>query len=303
MSDQIIHIKNLSQAHEMMGIAPPKHPLISIVHWEDLVQMQKASGTVRIMSDFYTVMLKDADCALQYGRNYYDFDQGLLTFIGPKQVFSANNDHFSATGWMLTFHPDLIRKSNLGKNIGNYSFFSYDVHEALHLSDKEEEILNDCIAKMEFELDQNIDAHSRNLLVSNIELLLNYCNRFYERQFHTRADSHSDVVTNVERLIRDYYNEDQQLRDGTPTIQYLANEVNLSANYLSDLLKKETGRNTKEHINYFVVDRAKTILLNTEKNVSEVAYDLGFNYPHYFSRMFKKETGMTPQKYRELNLN
>lgn len=156
---------------------------------------------------------------------------------------------------------------------------------------------------MEFELEQNIDAHSKNLLVSNIELLLNYYNRFYERQFHTRADSHSDVVTNVERLIKDYYDDGKQLQEGTPSIQYLANEVNLSANYLSDLLKKETGRNTKEHINHFVVDRAKTILLNSENNVSEIVYDLGFNYPHYFSRMFKKETGMTPQKYREQNLN
>lgn len=302
MSDQIIHITNLSQAHEMMGLEPPKHPLISIVRWENVTPPAK-NVKMRYMSDFFTVMLKDADCGLQYGRNYYDFDQGLLTFIGPKQVFSTTNDNFSATGWMLVFHPDLIRQSNLGKNIGNYTFFSYDVHEALHLSDKEEDILNDCVAKLEFELDQNIDAHSKNLLVSNIELLLNYCNRFYERQFHTRADSHSDVVTSVERLIKEYYDEGKQLQEGTPSIQFLANEVNLSANYLSDLLKKETGRNTKEHINHFVVDRAKTILLNSEDNVSEIAYDLGFNYPHYFSRMFKKETGMTPQKYREQNLN
>ena len=257
----------------------------------------------RYMSDFYTVMLKDADCGLLYGRNYYDFDEGLLTFIGPKQVFSTTNENVSATGWMLAFHPDLIRRSNLGKNIDKYSFFSYDVHEALHLSDKEEEILNDTIKKMEFELEQNIDAHSRNLLVSNIELLLNYCNRFYERQFHTRSESHSDVVTSIEHIIKMYYEDGKQLQEGTPSIQYLANEVNLSANYLSDLLKKETGRNTKEHINHFVLDRAKTILLNTDNHVREIAYDLGFNYPHYFSRMFKKETGMTPQKYREKNLN
>lgn len=302
MSDQIIHITNLSQAHEIMGLEPPKHPLISIVYWDKMTRPTKKT-LVRYMSDFYTVMLKDADCGLQYGRNYYDFNQGLLTFIGPKQVFATTNENFSSTGWMLAFHPDLIRQSNLGKNIGNYTFFSYDVHEALHLSDKEEDILNDCIKKMEFELEQNIDAHSKNLLVSNIELLLNYCNRFYERQFHTRTDSHSSVVTNVERLIKDYYEDGKQLKEGTPSIQYLADEVNLSANYLSDLLKKETGRNTKEHINHFVVDRAKTILLNSEDNVSEIAYDLGFNYPHYFSRMFKKETGMTPQKYREQHLN
>lgn len=302
MSDQIIHITNLSDVHESMGVTPPKHPLISIVHWDNVTPPAK-KGSVRYMSDFYTVMLKDADCGLQYGRNYYDFNEGLLTFIAPKQVFSTSNENYSATGWMLLFHPDLIRQSNLGKIIGNYSFFSYDVHEALHLSDKEEKILGDCIEKLEFELDQNIDAHSKNLLVSNIELLLNYCNRFYERQFHTRTDSHSDVVTSVERLIKAYYDDGKQLQEGTPSIHYLANKVSLSANYLSDLLKKETGRNTKEHINHFVVDRAKTILLNSENNVSEVAYDLGFNYPHYFSRMFKKETGMTPQKYREQNLN
>ncbi|XOV65866.1 MAG: helix-turn-helix domain-containing protein [Fluviicola sp.] len=302
MSDQIIHITNLSQAHEMMGIEPPKHPLVSVIHWEEVPKLETLVAG-RMMSDFYTIMLKDADCGLQYGRNYYDFNEGLLTFIGPKQVFATTNENFSATGWMLAFHPDLIRQSNLGKSIGNYSFFSYDVHEALHLSKKEEDILGDCIRKIEFELEQNIDAHSKNLLVSNIELLLNYCNRFYERQFHTRAESHSDIVTNVERLIKAFYDNGKQLEEGTPSIQYLANEVNLSANYLSDLLKKETGRNTKEHINHFVVDRAKTILLNSEINVSEIAYDLGFNYPHYFSRMFKKETGMTPQKYREQNLN
>lgn len=302
MSDQIIHITNLSDAHKMMGIEEPKHPLISVIHWED-VSEPTAKGAMRFMSDFYTVMLKDADCGLQYGRNYYDFNEGLLTFIGPKQVFATTNENFSATGWMLAFHPDLIRQSNLGKNIGNYTFFSYDVHEALHLSKKEEAILGDCIEKIEFELEQNIDAHSRNLLVSNIELLLNYCNRFYERQFHTRSESHSDVVSNVENLIRTYYEDGKQLQEGTPSIQYLANQVNLSANYLSDLLKKETGRNTKEHINHYVIDRAKTILLNSEDNVSEIAYDLGFNYPHYFSRMFKKETGMTPQQYREENLN
>lgn len=258
---------------------------------------------VKVSTDFYTIMMKDADCGLQYGRNYYDFNEGLLTFIGPNQVFASTNESWSEKGWMLTFHPDLIRSSNLGRQIGNYTFFSYEVREALHLSAKEEDIMNDCIAKIEFELDQNIDAHSRNLLVSNIELLLNYCNRFYERQFHTRAESHGDVVTSVERLIRNYYNDGKQLQDGTPSIQYLANEVNLSANYLSDLLKKETGKNTKEHINHFVLERAKTILLNSENNVSEIAYDLGFNYPHYFSRMFKKETGMTPQQYREKNLN
>jgi len=302
MSNEIMHIESLSQIHSLLGVEPPKHPLISVI---DAAKVKPPVGmaNVKVSNPFYAVMLKDADCALQYGRNYYDFDQGLLTFIGPNQVISSANDNWSATGWMLFFHPDLIRTSNLGKTIDRYSFFSYDVHEALHLSDKEEGILKDSISKIEFELEQNIDAHSRSLLVSNIELLLNYCLRFYERQFHTRSESHSDVVSSVERLIRTYYEDGKQLTTGTPSIQFLAEQVNLSANYLSDLLKKETGRNTKEHINLFVVEKAKTSLLNTQSNVSEIAYDLGFNYPHYFSRMFKKETGLTPQEYREQQLN
>jgi YesN/AraC family two-component response regulator len=177
------------------------------------------------------------------------------------------------------------------------------VHEALHLSKKEEDILNDCIKKIEFELDQNIDAHSQQLLISNIELLLNYCNRFYERQFHTRSDHHKDVVSVVEGEIKKYFDQNLQTEMGLPTTKFLAEKVNLSPNYLGDLLKKETGKNTKEHINDYVVNKAKTILLNTENNVSEIAYDLGFNYPHYFSRLFKQKTGMTPAKYRDLNLN
>lgn len=302
MSEEIIRIQSLSVAHEMLGVEPPKHPLVSVLHFSQMKQPKQVNN-LKVTTDFYTIMMKDADCGLQYGRNYYDFNQGLLTFIGPNQVFSSNNDNWSETGWMLTFHKDLIRNSNLGKQIGKYSFFSYEVHEALHLSEKEEAIMKGCIAKIEFELEQNIDAHSKNLLISNIELLLNYSNRFYERQFHTRTESHSDVVSDIERLIKRYYEEDLQLEMGTPSIQYLANQVNLSANYLSDLLKKETGKNTKEHINDFVVDRAKTVLLNSGKNVNEIAYDLGFNYPHYFSRMFKKETGFTPQQYREQNFN
>lgn len=302
MSDEILHIESISQAHKLMGFEEPKHPLISVVDVSKFKNMEQFNG-VKLSDAFYTISLKDAGCGMTYGRNKYDFDEGVLTFIGPHQVISSNSEEWSANGWMLVFHPDLIRKFNLGKTIKNYNFFSYDVYEALHLSKKEEDILNDCISKIKFELDQNIDAHSQALLVSNIELLLNYCNRFYERQFHTRSIGHKDVVSNIENVIKTYYDEGEQLKLGTPSIQYLANEVNLSANYLSDLLKKETGRNTKEHINYFVVDRAKTMLLNSEGNVSEIAYDLGFNYPHYFSRMFKKETGMTPQNYRDHNSN
>ena len=204
---------------------------------------------------------------------------------------------------MLFFHPDLIRGSSLGKNMDKYAFFSYDVHEALHLSHKEQEMLNDMASKIEYEVSLNIDGHTQDLLVSHLELLLNYCLRFYERQFHTRKKHNVDVLTKVEMLLQEYYRENKQSEQGTPTIQYLADGVNLSANYLSDLLKKETGSNAKEHVNAFIIDRAKNLLLNSNSNISEIAYDLGFNYPHYFSRMFKQKTGLTPHKYREHNLN
>ncbi len=317
MANDIIHIQSISQLHKALGFEKPQHPLITVIDvekWNVPPEIKK----MRTSADFYSVMLKDTDCGLQYGRNYYDFEEGVLIFTGPNQVVSSTGDSETtddsensrdsgtpgnAKGWMLFFHPDLIRNSQLGKNIDNYSFFSYEVHEALHLSQKEKDILNDIVAKIEYEYNQNIDAHSQTLFVSHLELLLNYCLRFYERQFHTRKKQNIDVLSQVESLLKGYYESNQQTEHGTPTIQYLAENVNLSANYLSDLLKKETGKNAKEHINLFVVEKAKTLLLNSNDNVSEVAFNLGFNYPHYFSRMFKQHTGLTPKAYRDSRVN
>ncbi|MFT4601117.1 MAG: AraC-like DNA-binding protein [Arenicella sp.] len=301
---EIFIVESISQMVKAMGGNDVKHPLIYVADVTKFKMPEELMG-VKISSAFYSVFLKDANCAINYGRNKYDFNEGVLSFFAPGQVstFDDSNNTESTYGWGLFFHPDLLRKSNLGKAIKDYNFFSYNVHEALHLSKKEEGILNDCVDKINFELEQNIDAHSQNLLISNIELLLNYCNRFYERQFHTRTDHNKDLVAEVTDLIHSYYQENLQLETGSPTIQFLAEKVHLSPNYLSDLLKKETGKNTKDHINEYVVDKAKTELLNSSANVSEIAYGLGFNYPHYFSRLFKQKTGMTPQKYRELNLN
>ncbi|MCI5055819.1 MAG: helix-turn-helix domain-containing protein [Flavobacteriales bacterium] len=302
MKEEIIRIESISQLHKMIGYEEPEHPLISVIEVSKLTQPNQFLN-VKMTSDFYTIMLKDANCGLVYGRNYYDFEEGVLIFLGPNQVVQSTSESHSANGWMLFFHPDLFRSTHLGQTIDQYSFFSYDVHEALHLSKKEENILNDCVDNISYELSQNIDGHSRNLLVSNLELMLNYCNRFYERQFNTRTTQNQDIISKVTRIIKDYYNTQEQLEHGTISIDFIANNVNLSANYLSDLLKKETGRNTKEHINDFVVNKAKSLILSTNKNISEIAYDLGFNYPHYFSRMFKKNTGLTPEKYRNRNLN
>ena len=294
---EIIRIETISQMTQATGMAEPKHPLVYVTPI-DLFEIPQGFKNVKISTGFYSIFLKDADCGIQYGRNTYDFNEGVLSFFGPGQVSQVSNDTESSYGWALFFHPDLIRKSNLGQHIQNYHFFSYDVFEALHLSKKEEDILNDCIQKIEFELEQNIDAHSQQLLISNIELLLNYCNRFYERQFHTRSDHHKDILVKIEKEIQDYFDNGLQIEIGLPSTKYLAEKVNLSPNYLGDLLKKETGKNTKDHINDFVVDKAKTILLSTEQSVSEIAYDLGFNYPHYFSRLFKQKTGVTPAVFR-----
>ena len=300
MNTPIIEVKSISQLHKLLGYESPQHPLISIIDVSKL-KVPSEAYHVRYVSELYCIMLKDADCGFQYGRNTYDFEEGVLVFFAPNQVVSSSIEVQSANGWMLFFHPDLLRKSALGKNIGNFSFFSYEVYEALHLSKQEESTLNDCIQKIELEYRQNIDGHTQTLLISNLELLLNYCNRFYERQFHTRSNHHKDIVAQVESYLKEYYSKGLQVDAGSPSVQYLAGRVNLSPNYLSDVLKRETGRNTKDHINDFVVDKAKNELLGTSHSVSEIAYDLGFNYPHYFSRLFKQKTGMSPKEYREGN--
>ena len=202
---------------------------------------------------------------------------------------------------MIYFHADLIRNTTLGARIDDYSFFSYEVHEALHLSEQEEKIITNCVDMIQTEIKERIDNHSQQVIVSNIELLLNYCSRYYERQFNTRVAHNNDVISNVESLLKEYYKSGKLLESGPPTIQYLAEKCHLSANYFSDLLKKETGRSAKDHINDSLIEKAKNILIGTTVSVSEIAYSLGFNYPHYFGRLFKKKTGKTPREYRQMN--
>ncbi|MTI31544.1 helix-turn-helix domain-containing protein [Xanthovirga aplysinae] len=301
MSEEIIKIKSISQLHEMLGYEKPKHPLVSIIDVSKLEIKEEMIG-LRYSPDFYSISLKGAHCGILYGRKHYDFEEGVLVFTAPNQVISATEkyDPQGDKGWMLLFHPDLIRRSALGENMDNYSFFSYENHEALHLSEQEKKILSDCVERIRYEYEQRIDNHSQRVIVSSLELLLNYCSRFYERQFNTRSPQNKDIVVQVERLLKAYFNSGQLTEYGPPSIQYCADKVHLSPNYLSDLLKKETGRSAKDHINDFLVDKAKNMLINSNDSVSEIAYSLGFNYPHYFSRLFKTKTGLTPQKYREL---
>jgi AraC-like DNA-binding protein len=302
--ENIIRFTSLTDIFDALNSEKPKHPLIGVVDVEKLNPSNvEAYIDVKLTTDFYIMILKDGDCGMQYGRNKYDFEEGVLRFIAPNQVMSSTSFTESTYGFMLFFHPDLLRHFDLGNKMSKYNFFNYDVHEALHLSKKEEDIMMDAVKNIKAELNENIDANSQELLVTNIQLLLNYSKRFYERQFITRANGNSDVVSKVENLIQSYYNERLQLKEGTPTPEYFAQKVNFSNNYLSDVLKKETGKSTKDHIDDFVIELAKTQLVNTKATINEIAYDLGFNYPHYFSRLFKKKTGETPNNYRSQFLN
>lgn len=299
MSEEILRIESVSQIHELMGIGKPTNPLITILRAEDMEIPEDWIGT-KFASSLYSIALKDASCAMDYGRNTYDFDEGVMIFTAPNQVMSTNKAQAKGEihGWMIYFHPDLIRNTDLGKRIDSYHFFSYEVHEALHLSDMEQNIITECANMIRTEINERIDNHSQKVIVSTLELLLNYSTRYYERQFNTRSAQNVDVVSTFESLLKNYYTSGGFENSGMPSMDYFAEEIHLSSKYLSDLLKKETGYGMKDSINNFLVDKAKTLLLSDSDSISGVAYKLGFNYPHYFSRLFKSKTGISPHEYR-----
>ena len=298
----IIHLKHISEINRFVQ-SKTIHPLVSVVDFSKVDEYLE-EGT-RTSADFYSIMFKNY-CAnhLKYGRQSLDFQDGSLICIAPRQVLEMDTEiekKEDMLGWGLFFHPDLLRNSSLGAKMDSYTFFSYEVTEALHLSDKEKQILYDCVQKIENELQENIDTHSQTLIVSNIELLLNYCSRYYGRQFITRTNNNSTVVSKIEQVLKSYFKDGSIEENGLPTVKYLAEQVHLSPSYLSDLLKKETGMNSQDHIHYYLIEEAKNILMNTDKSVGEIAYSLGFEYPQYFSKLFKQKTGQTPIEYRNLN--
>ncbi|KAB2805466.1 helix-turn-helix domain-containing protein [Phaeocystidibacter luteus] len=303
MSEEVIRIKSISQMHELVGAPKPNHPLISVVLNEDMGEYKSIPAGTSLSMNLYQIWLKGGHCGVQYGRKHYDFEEGVMTFTPPNQVMTMTEDTAvdGDGGWGIFFHPDLIRTSPLGENIDAYSFFNYESHEALHLSDKEKKTLRDCVDNIIEEITDRIDDHSQRVIVSNLELLLNYCARYYDRQFNTRTTAHKAIVTQVDAILKKYIDEGELSMNGQPSVNVLAERVHLSANYLSDLLKKETGRSAKDHINEFLIGRAKRALLTSQDSISEIAYELGFNYPHYFSRLFKAKTGLTPNEFRMQN--
>lgn len=276
------------------------HPLVSVV---DLSKAHPRQGS-KMYFGFYTIFLKDVKCGdLMYGRHTYDYQEGTLVFLAPGQVagVNSNGETYQPKGYALVFHADLVHGTALAKHMQDYSFFGYQSNEALHLSERERKIVLECFTKIEYELAHTIDKHSKRLIVSNIELFLNYCIRFYDRQFITRDTVHKGIVEKFETLLNTYFATDEPQTNGLPSVAYCANALHLSAGYFGDLIKKETGKSAQEYIQLKLIDVAKEKICDHNKSVSEIAYELGFKYPQHFTRLFKQKVGQSPNAYRLLN--
>ena len=276
------------------------HPLINLV---DLSKGAPLKRT-KFRLDFYAIIIKETNCGdLRYGNQYYDYSEGTVVFIGPGQAITTEpeGEMHQPYGKALIFHPDLIKGTSLGKQIHDFSFFSYQSNEALHLSDSERGIVDNCFVNIAVEIGQNIDRHSKKLLVANLELLLKYCTRFYERQFITREHANHGIIAQFEEKLNTYLQSDALKSQGLPGVAYFASELNLSPNYFGDLIKKETGKSALEYIQLHLIDLAKERIFDQSKSVSEISYELGFKYPQHFTRFFKQKVGVTPNEYRSLN--
>lgn len=299
--NEIITIDTIHQYNDCFGLET-LNPLVSIVDLSTIKPPKQA--VYKINYGLYCLFLKDLKCGdIRYGRNYYDYQEGTIVCYGPGQVVTIENgDKVTGyKGWGLVFHPDLIRGTSLGTNIANYHFFSYESVEALHLSERERQTVFDCFHKIQTELHHDIDSHTQRLVVRNIELLLDYCDRFYDRQFITRRNVNNDLLTRLESLLNGYFQSDKPVLYGLPSVKFCADALNLSPNYFGDLVRKQTGRSAIEYVQAAVVSAAKNKLLSSNSSISEIAYNLGFKYPQHFTRMFKKQTGQTPADYRSQN--
>lgn len=299
-----LKIDTITKLHEAFSYSKPEHPLVSVIDLSE-VAISEEMLNVKIGTPFFNITLKTKTSQLfKYGREYFDFSEGFLFGISPNQIIEIDetSKKGDTEGWALYFHPDLIRGYDLMQKITDYGFFSYDTKEALHLSEKERITLNDIVSKIKDEYQSNLDEFSQDVIVSNIELLFNHIKRFYSRQFLTRKTQNTTVLHKFNHLLRMYFNTNIVRNNGLPTVHYFADKLMLSDSYLSDLLKKETGKSAQENIHFFVIEKAKNILINSDKSISEIAYELGFEYPQYFSRLFKSKTSQTPKQYR-LNRN
>ncbi|AXE20433.1 AraC family transcriptional regulator [Runella rosea] len=295
--DKIEKLASITQFNARRG-QETLHPLVSVLDQSKSVKIQAN----KYLSEIYVIFLKDVKCEeMAYGRNQYDYQDETLIFIAPGQVFGFNLPDeilVQPSGWALVFHPDFIRGTSLGRTIKEYGFFSYDVNEALHISERERQIVLECFNKIKEELERGIDKHSKTLIVSNIELFLNYCVRFFDRQFITRENINKDILARFENLLNTYFESNQPQIAGLPSVAYCAEKLNLSANYFGDLVKKETGKSAVEYIQAKVIDLAQEKIFDTNKSISEIAYEIGYKYPQHFTRLFKQRVGISPLEYR-----
>jgi len=293
-----VHIQSIAQLHQLLQLPKPKHPLISLVQFEDFPKITIDQRT-RLITDFYQITLKkECPCRIQYGQSVFDFEEGVMSCFAPKQVsFLDTNFTFATAGWNLSIHPDFIRNSSLGSKIKSYGYFDYAVNEALILSEEEQSAIEAIFLQLQREARLPIDNFSQDVWIANIELMLTYCNRYYNRQFITRKAVGNELLDKVQKLLDAYFATDP-LNAGLPTAQYLAEALHLSSKYLSDCLKQLTGSTTQQLIHERIIEHAKEKLSTTNRSVSEIAYELGFEYPQSFSKLFKAKTRQTPLQFR-----
>lgn len=298
MKNIVYKVQTIGQLHDVVGFDKPKHPLVTVVDYSK-VDVSNAPDYGSFSCGFYSINFKK-HCNLLYGRQEFDHDEGTLLCTAPEQIitFDRKKEEGSSEGWGLYFHPELIRNTALGNKISEYTFFAYSENEALHLSEQEKQTLLSIFKQIQNAYNTNIDQYSHELIVSNIEVLLNYCKRFFGRQFITRTNQNKDIIMRFEKFISAYFSSNNPFPKKLPTVKFCADAMKLSPNYFSDLLKSETGKNTQEHIHYYLIEKAKDLLVSSNKTVSEVAYELGFGHPQSFSKLFKKKMGVTPSEYR-----
>lgn len=293
-----VHIQSISQLHQLLQLPKPRHPMVSLTRFEDFPEI-KIEQRTRLLTDFYQVTLKtECPCKIQYGQSTFDFDEGVMSCFAPRQVSFIDKDFVPAkAGWQLSIHPDFLRNSFLGGKMKSYGYFDYAVNEALILSDDEQQAIETIFIQLQKELSLPIDNFSQQVCIANIELMLTYCDRYYNRQFITRKTVNNDLLNSVEKILNNYFESDQA-DNGLPSAQFLAEELHLSSKYLSDCLKQLTGSTTQQLIHEKLIDRAKERLSTTQLSVSEIAYQLGFDYPQSFSKLFKTKTRQTPLEFR-----
>ncbi len=300
--NKIHRIKSINEFHRLRGLSRPEHPLISLVDYSEIRQSSE-NNTTSWVYDFYSISLKrNFNAKIKYGQQEYDFDEGIMFFISPGQVFKieVNDDKvMQPSGWMLLVHPDFLWNTLLANFIKRYDYFDYTTHEALFVSEKEEKTILHIFQNIKQEYQANIDKFSQNIIIAQIELLLSYAERFYQRQFITRKITNHRVLDSLEKILTDYFNSEMLLDNGLPTVQYISEQLNISPNYLSGLLKNLTGQSTQQHIHEKLIEKAKQKLSTTNLSVSEIAYELGFGHPQSFSKFFKGRTNQSPVEFRQ----